>query len=157
VKAVQWFKHNHCSNASHNPGTGSSKSSAMEIEIPRNGKREASSRQVSDGIGVRWATGFPLRLMMVSCFIKTSSSRDVRLLRADDTDNDLIHELLRNITYDLPCTTTFCQEKCRMSPPHSLNRIHEGFFDTVEQENTKKKKDQSYYSTIDKIGNVERT
>jgi len=36
-------------------------------------------------------------MMMVSCFMKTSSSSDGRLLRADETDKDLIHDLLNDL------------------------------------------------------------
>ena len=40
---------------------------------------------------------------------------------------------------------------------HFSNDVHEGFFHPVEQDNTKKKKDQSCYGTIEKIGYIERT
>jgi hypothetical protein len=35
---------------------------------------------------------------------------------------------------------------------HFSDCVHEGFFHPVKQENTKKKENQSCYSTIDKIG-----
>jgi hypothetical protein len=92
------IKDNHCSNASHNSGAGSSKFSEMEIGTYRNGNRAASSWYESDGIGDSWAIGLPLRLMMmVSWFVKTSSSKEGSVLRVEDTDIVLIQNLLGDL------------------------------------------------------------